>query len=1126
MFEKSLTDLIRGIRANKKSEETYINQCLDEVRNELRRNEPDLKAMAIAKLFYLHMMGYDMSWASFHVIEVMSSPKYANKRIGYIAAAISFRQDTDVLMLCTNLIKKDLSSNNYLETALALNGLSTIVTPDLGRDLSPDLMAMLNHSRPYIRKRVIIVLYKVFLKYPETLRIAFPRLQEKLDDPDPSVVSAAVNVICELARRNPKSYLTLAPKLYSLLTNSSNNWMLIKIVKLFGALTPLEPRLTKKLVGPISNLIQSTAAMSLLYECIHTVITGGMIAAEAVGEGSEAPDEDSALARLCVSKLKIFVEDPDQNLKYLGLFALCKLLPIRPRAVAEHREVILECLEDKDISIRMRALELVAQMVTKRNVSDLVKRLMRQLAPPEPKPAENGDDNQQQPQAVALRSSADRKYALDVISRILSVCSRDTYDLVSDFEWYIGVLARLARVPGVSVGGELANQLVDISVRVKEVREFSVGQMTMLLQDQKLMNSAVLEENNTGVYYAASWVCGEYSNFLQSRVDIIYTLTAPNVTKLPALIQSISIHAALKAYAFWVASVNGTQAGVDFAEVTSRLLEGLKRFSESADIEVQERASMSIKLLEPLATDVPSHNENGAYALPAAALRLTDLFAGELNPVAPKAQRKVPLPEGLDLSAWIIEPEVEQVSLENLDDDEDEPLDEEWFGSSTKKPEEEDAEAKAKRRYEREQRRRNDPFYIPPSTTADVDSIPIVRLELDGLAGPLVEGRNKKAGKKGTGKKKAKAVYREDLPEARKAVSYSINRSGEMPDGAMLDDDRDGDADALNGKNANGVLDAETLAVMSVDFSKVELGSGSGLSFDANRAKILASDGPGGRSREVTVVRKKVGDEVVVKKVKKAVKKDKDGVDDGVVKKKKKKKKVEVEPAEEAGKKKKTKKKVVEPEPEPLSPPTVRAFNSPTCRTVYKDEQVAVSLDWTSTTQTAANAPHATLSISLLVLITNHTSTAISGSLAIQAPPIATMTCFDPEDSHPIAFEDLPPSRTRRCVLNLDIPLPTDQVDPVEPFVVEGALALRDTSLISTAEDGADGSGKEPARFTHALPCTINLLAPREITITPEGFADLLSRPANFPFSSSTLFPLPAEVAFEACLAKLEAALR
>ena len=47
-----------------------------------------------------------------------------------------------------------------------------------------------------------------------------------------AVVAATVNVLCELTRRNPKDYLSLAPQLFHLLTSSSNNWMLIKIIKL------------------------------------------------------------------------------------------------------------------------------------------------------------------------------------------------------------------------------------------------------------------------------------------------------------------------------------------------------------------------------------------------------------------------------------------------------------------------------------------------------------------------------------------------------------------------------------------------------------------------------------------------------------------------------------------------------------------------------------------------------------------------------------------------------------------------------------------------------------------------------------------------------------------------------
>lgn len=154
-------------------------------------------------------MGYDMSWASFHVVEVMSSPKYHLKSVGYLAATQSFSQDTDVLMLTTNLLKKvrailtsfschvhelvqDLSSNPA-DVAVTLNGLSHIVSADIGRDLSRDLVSMLNHSRPHIRKRAVIAMYKVIVKYPEATPLALPRMKEKLDDEDSGASCGASN---------------------------------------------------------------------------------------------------------------------------------------------------------------------------------------------------------------------------------------------------------------------------------------------------------------------------------------------------------------------------------------------------------------------------------------------------------------------------------------------------------------------------------------------------------------------------------------------------------------------------------------------------------------------------------------------------------------------------------------------------------------------------------------------------------------------------------------------------------------------------------------------------------------------------------------------------------------------
>ncbi|KAJ2778889.1 AP-3 complex subunit delta, partial [Coemansia interrupta] len=148
MFEKSLTDLIQGLRANKRNESEYIQTSLQEIQVEVQMSDMRIKSTAIDKLNYLHMLGYDMNWANFNIVEVMASPRFSEKRSGYLAATQSFHQETDVLMLTTNLIRKDLASSNVMEVSVALDGLAQVVTPEQATDLFDDVMAVLAHSRP------------------------------------------------------------------------------------------------------------------------------------------------------------------------------------------------------------------------------------------------------------------------------------------------------------------------------------------------------------------------------------------------------------------------------------------------------------------------------------------------------------------------------------------------------------------------------------------------------------------------------------------------------------------------------------------------------------------------------------------------------------------------------------------------------------------------------------------------------------------------------------------------------------------------------------------------------------------------------------------------------------------
>lgn len=57
MWERTLQDLIRGLRAHKSSPrgelEAFLGECVEEIRGELRGREMDLKAEGVVKMCYV-----------------------------------------------------------------------------------------------------------------------------------------------------------------------------------------------------------------------------------------------------------------------------------------------------------------------------------------------------------------------------------------------------------------------------------------------------------------------------------------------------------------------------------------------------------------------------------------------------------------------------------------------------------------------------------------------------------------------------------------------------------------------------------------------------------------------------------------------------------------------------------------------------------------------------------------------------------------------------------------------------------------------------------------------------------------------------------------------------------------
>ncbi|KAM0754395.1 Adaptor protein complex AP-3 delta subunit [Meredithblackwellia eburnea MCA 4105] len=853
MFEQDVAGLIKALRANKNDEAKVIEAALNETRKEIKSKDLEVKAAAILKLVYLEMLGRSISFASFAIVECMSSAKYHIKSIGYLAASQCFDKETEVAVLVVNLVKKDLlspptplfstspSSLTIAHLMSTLSSVALLLTPSLARDLAPDLLSMLTHSRPQIRKQTVLVMWRVYRSWPGVIELGtgneergedpwIERLRERLMDEDRTVVSATVNLICELARKDPKAYLPLAPELFGLLNESTNNWMLIKIIKLFAVLTPLEPRLVKKLVPPLTTLIETTPAMSLLYECIQTSIVGGMLSGR----------DGDALAATCVEKLQSFLEDVDQNLRYISLLALAKILPTHPHLVATHHETILNCVDDPDMSIRMRALDLVEGLVDRKSLQTIVERLTSHLQPSATTSSETATSRLQAAAGAAAAVPPPPKlspaYRVSLVSLILRMCSQSTYANVSNFEWYIDTLVDLAYLSlslppdanGVTLGSKLRDQLVDVSARVRAIRPYAVKKMADLLGDESFLEggdgAGVIE-----VLGAAAWICGEYCRELQDPRPVIAALFGPTTASaLSPSVLSLYIHNGVKVYASWLTSLanNWDESHLDQIRSVTSALEGqLAAAATSEDVELQERGAELAQVLElvrkgldaprPVAPpddsdpylasgaseDVEERGGFSAPRLPPSCLTLLSplFFSHELNPVNPKAQGLVAKPVGLDLDAVIV-PSTSKAVFADLDGDEQGEVDdfgrplgrlrapEEEEGVKKKKKKgtkvkagtkkarrrdvEEDPAEKARLKAERLERQRDDPYYVGSSTPAvdedDIDSIPIVQLSLD-LNPP-------------SSKKKKAAKPRPPTPPP-----VHIDIDGELPEGALLD---------------------------------------------------------------------------------------------------------------------------------------------------------------------------------------------------------------------------------------------------------------------------------------------------------------------------------------------------
>jgi AP-1 complex subunit gamma-1 len=76
------------------------------IRTSFKDEDTFMRHNNIAKLLYIHMLGYPAHFGQMECLKLVASPRFADKRLGYLGIMLLLDENQEVLMLVTNSLKK------------------------------------------------------------------------------------------------------------------------------------------------------------------------------------------------------------------------------------------------------------------------------------------------------------------------------------------------------------------------------------------------------------------------------------------------------------------------------------------------------------------------------------------------------------------------------------------------------------------------------------------------------------------------------------------------------------------------------------------------------------------------------------------------------------------------------------------------------------------------------------------------------------------------------------------------------------------------------------------------------------------------------------------------------------
>lgn len=464
---KGLTQYIADLRTCRvrELEEKRINKEMAHIRQKFKEGQLDgyQKKKYLSKIVFTYILGYQVDIGHMEAVNLIASPKYSEKQIGYLAITVLMHENSDLVRLVVNSIRKDLDDMNELNNCLALHAIANIGGKEMAEALASDVHRLLISptSRSFVKKKAALTLLRLYRKHPEVIPAEdwALRIIAIMDDEDLGVALAVTSLVMAMAQDHAEafqtSYQKAVARLYKIVVENdfTSEYVYYKIpipwlqVKLLRLLQYYPPSGDATLNATIQNVLDTIINNSQdTPKNIQHNNAQNAVLFEAINLAIQLDTESPVVAKASVL-LGRFIMSRETNVRYLGLDTMAHLAAYAEslEPIKMHQDTIILSLRDKDISVRRRGLDLLYSMCDVTNAKVIVSELLKYL----------------QIADYALREEMVLKIAIL------------TEKFATEYTWYVDTILRLISSAGDHVSEEVWYRVVQIVLNNEDVQEYA-----------------------------------------------------------------------------------------------------------------------------------------------------------------------------------------------------------------------------------------------------------------------------------------------------------------------------------------------------------------------------------------------------------------------------------------------------------------------------------------------------------------------------------------------------------------------------------------------------------------------------------------------------------------------------